>query len=152
MTLVELMVAMTIAAVLATTAWLAWEISCRETAAATAASAAQRNAFSTLRRIEQEVMRAETIQVPDPEYAAPSMQLNIPSGGGTVRRAFRLEGGALIVDLKDEMAAPYEAFSGLTALSFVVLDPPTSSQVRITCSAASNRQSVQMQTVATRRN
>jgi prepilin-type N-terminal cleavage/methylation domain-containing protein len=152
-TLVEMAVAMLIGAIILMTAWVTWEISWRQTVAASNAGACQRNAFSALRRIEQEVMRAEVIQVPDPDHpSVPSMQLRIPNGAGTLRRAFRLQEGALIVDLKDEGVDPYEAFDGLSALSFTLLDAPANSQVRVTCDAAQHGQAVQMQTVATRRN
>ncbi len=153
LTLVELMVCAAIAAILLLTAWATWEISCRETNTARVLGVCQREVFSALRRIEHEVMRAAVIQVPDPDYVmVPSVQLRVLKEGDSVRRAFRLVDGALIVDLKDEGVAPYEAFNGLSELSFSVLDAPTNSQVQIICTGTRNGHSVQMQTVALRRN
>ena len=153
LTLVEVAVALAIGAIVLFAAWVAWEISWRESYAASDAAIAQRNAYSALRRIEQEVMRAEGIQVPDPDYAAlPSIQLLVPTEAGRVRRAFRLVDDSLIIHLKDEGVASYEAFDGLTGFVFNVLDPPTDSQIEIVCMAASKGQSVTMRSVATRRN
>lgn len=152
-TLVELAVAITIGSVVLLIAWASWEVCWRQTAAASNAGACQRNAFGALERISQEIMRAETILVPDPEFPnAPSIQLRIPNGDDGLRRAFRLLNGALIVDLKDENVDPYEAFTGLSDLSFTLLDSPTNSRVRIACTASFRGQSIQMRTVAVRRN
>lgn len=152
LSLVELMVGIAGATILMLASWSLWALSAKQLSESRSVSDAQKNAFQTLRRIEQEVMRASVIQVPDPNYAAlASMQLRIPSGTSTVRRAFRLSGDDLIVDLKDE-GSTYAAFEGLSSLSFAILDPPANTTVRITCASTVGGKTVQMQTVAYKRN
>ena len=152
-TLVELSLAIVAAAVLMLSVWAAWEMGWRETWATQARAETARNAVAVLRSITHEIMRAETIEVPDPNHnKLDSIQLHVPVPGGAVRRAFRLEGDALIMDLKDEAAAPFAAFEGLSELTFTVLDPPVNSVVEISCSCADYGQSTAMRTVAKKRN
>ena len=152
-TLTEFAVAIVAATVLMLVAWAAWEMSWRQTWATLARSETARNTVAVLRSITHEVMRAETIEVPDPDHDdADSIQLHVPVTGGTVRRAFRLEGDALIMDLKDEAAAPFAAFEGLSELTFSVLDPPINSMVEISCSCTDYGQATAMRAVAKRRN
>ena len=153
MTMVELMVATAISAVVMLVGWASWEMCLRQTSAAAAATEASRNAFYVLDRIRAEVMRASTIQVPDPDHVdVASMQLFVPLSGSTVRRAFRVQNGALVVDLKDEGVASYTAFQGITSLAFAMQDAPTNAMVQISCTCVVNGRQVQMQTVARKRN
>ena len=152
-TLTEFAVAIVAATVLMLVAWAAWEMSWRQTWATLARSETARNTVAVLRSITHEVMRAETIEVPDPDHnKVDSIQLHVPVAGGTVRRAFRIEGDALILDLKDEVAAPFTAFEGLSELTFTVLDPPMNSVVEISCSCTEYGQAIVMRTVAKKRN
>jgi len=156
-TIPELMIAIAAAAVLVLAGWAMWEMTRRETVAARARAECSRVAFAVLQRIQQEVMRAETIEVPDPDHAtAGTIQLHVPDPdtgpGATVRRAFRLDGDEFIIDLKDENVAPFAPFDGISGLTFTVQDPPMNSRVLITCSASSKGEQVEMRTEATKRN
>jgi len=152
-TLPEMMVATAISVVVVFTALISWEMSWRESANAATTARVSKEAFGVLQRIEQEINRGETLQVPDPSYAnIPSIEISVPTASGTVRRCFRLVNGALIADLKDEGAAPYVAFDHITALTFTVLDAPINALVQISCTCTFNNRALTMQTVAARRN
>ncbi len=153
LTLVEMLLATAIAAVLSIVGWATWEMGRSDTSTAMSRGEQSRHSFSVLQIIEQEVMRASTIEVPDPDHAdVDSIQLHVPTATDVVRRAFRLENGDLVIEMKDEGARPFVAFPGLVDLSFTVLDPPVNSLVRISCTSGDGEQAVIMQTVAKRRN
>lgn len=152
-TITELAASIAIAGVIALTAWSVWEMMVRGSRNAQATALTAGESFNTLQRIEQEVMRASIIEVPDPSYpSVPSMQVSVPNGTGTLRRAFRLSGGNLMVDLKDEGVAPYAAFSNISSLTFTVLDPPNNTAVRMVCACTRNGYTVRMESVAKKRN
>ena len=46
----------------------------------------------------------------------------------------------------------YEAFDGISALSFKILDAPTNGMVEISCALSARGRTLQMQTVAQKRN
>jgi len=151
-TLAELMIAITAAAVLMLAGFALWTFSYRQMAVARARSTASQTAFAVLQRIEQEVMRAETVDVPDPDHAnSDSIQLQVPVDGGSVRRSFRLSDDELIIDLKDE-GDVIVAFDDIASLGFEVLDAPQNTQVRISCRVEVRGEGVDMQTVARKRN
>lgn len=153
LSLVELMITIAAAAIIALTGWMVWMYSIRQTNTGRASATASRNAVSVLERIEQEVMRAETIEIPDPDYAGvPSMQLVVPTDAGDVRRAFRLEDGTVIVHWKDEAQGQVDVFSDISGLTFTILDSPTNSRVEIVCESTVNNESVEMKTIAMKRN
>ena len=151
--LTELMVALTVSAVVLLIGWATWEMGWRETWAAHARAKTSRNTFAALQTVSRDVMRAQTIEVPDPGHTkVDSIQVSVLTSSGLVRRAYRLEGDALIVDRKDEGVAPYEAFDGISALSFKILDAPTNGMVEISCALSARGRTLQMQTVAQKRN
>jgi len=153
MTLAELLTAATVCGVIVLVGGATWEMSWRSLGLAKSRGETGRNAFGVLNLIQQETMRATTIEVPDPDYpGVDSMQLTVSTAGSSVRRAFRLSGSELLVDRKDEGPAPFAAFDGVSALSFTVLDPPLATQVQITCTSNVDGQQIQMQTVARKRN
>ena len=152
-TLTELAAAIAIAFVIALVAGVTIEMSNRETHAALMRVETSRNVFATVQSIENNVMRAEEIAIPDPDFPdSESIQMLVPLSSGTVRRAFRVEDGWLVVDYKDESDAPYQAFANVTSLTFTSLDPPTDSLIQIACTTTINGKSIQMQTVAKKRN
>jgi len=153
LSLTELMSCTAIGAVVAMVAWVTVEMGRREVIVSRARTESSRNVFGSLSRMEHEVMRASMVQIPDPDYEnADSIQLMVPFYGSTVRRAFRLEDGDLIVDVKDELAEPYVAFSGISSLDFSFLDGPTNSLVEIACMGNVDGQQIDMRTVAKKRN
>ncbi len=153
-TIAELAVAMSIGMIVLLTGWVTVEMSHRETNMALTRTEVSRNVYNVLRSIEDNVLRAETIQIPDPDYPSlDSMQVLVPDGaGGTLRRAFRREGTWLVVDWKDESDAPYHAFSGVTSLTFNALDAPTNSLIEIGCTVTIEGESIHMRSVARKRN
>lgn len=152
-TLPEMMVATAISVIVVFTALVGWEMAWRESSNAATTAKISKEAFGILQRIEQEVNRGATLQAPDPAYTnVPSIQVTIPTPTGNVRRAFRVVNNALIVDFKDEGPAPYTVFDHITAMTFTMLDPPTNSQVQISCTCTFNGRAMTMQTVAARRN
>lgn len=151
-TLTELMISIAAATVLVLAGWAMWEFGRNQTLAVRAQAEASRTAFGVLQRIEQDVMRAEQIEVPDPDYGGNSMQVRVPSGGATVRRAFRLSNGRLVIDMKDEPAGLLQVFGNITGLTFAVLDAPSNTHVRIACAVTRNGEQAQLQTVAKKRN
>ena len=58
----------------------------------------------------------------------------------------------LVVDGKDEGGAPYQAFSGVTSLTFNALDAPTNSLIEIGCTVTIEGESIHMRSVARKRN
>lgn len=153
LSLTELANCIAIAAVIMLVGWVSVEMGRRETVVARARTESSRSVFAVLSRIEHEIMRAATVEIPDPDYPyVDSIQLEVPVSGSTVRRAFRLEGDDLVVDLKDEGVAPYVAFSGISSLRFSFLDSPTNSLVEITCQCDVDGQEIDMRTVAKKRN
>lgn len=153
LTMVEMMTALAIGSIVLLVGWSVWEMTWRGVVAARAEAEAARGAFNALQRIEQEVQRGMTLQTPDPAYPnLPSILVTVPTTGNPVRRAFRLVNGNLIVDLKDEGVAPYPAFSGITNLTFNILNAPVNSQVEIVCTCVNNGRSNTMRTVAFKRN
>jgi type II secretory pathway component PulJ len=153
MTLVELMVAILILAVLLLAGWTTWTLGWRGVSDSRNKGDAAQTVFGVLQTIEQDIHRASAVQVPDPDHpSVSSIQMYIPSSTSTVRRAYRLENGAVISDRKDEGPAAYTAFENVSALTFTVLDPPENKQVSITCTADVYGQQSQMQTIVRRRN
>jgi hypothetical protein len=121
------------------------------------------NAFGALHAMAEQVQRSNTIQVPDPDNTGvPSMQVLVPplwnpslgnsAYGGNVRRAYRLVGKSLISEWKDEGDAVTTIYTGVSALTFTVLDSPTNTEVQIALSCTQGNRTVQMQTVAWKRN
>jgi len=152
-TLTELGAAIAIAFVIALVAGVTIEMSNRETHAALMRVETSRSVFATVQSIENNVMRAETIEIPDPDHPdLDSIQMTVPLSSGTVRRAFRVENGWLMVDYKDESNAPYQAFANVTSLAFTSLDPPTDSLIQIACTTSIGGKAIQMKTVAKKRN
>ena len=150
--MVELLIAVVVAAVVMLFVAATWEMGWRQIVVARERSRAADSGFVVLRRIEQEVMRARTIEVPDPDYAgAPSIQLTVPVGSSEVRRAFRLVGDELMQDQKDEGIEPFAAFEDVQALEFTILDAEATT-VEITCTAARNGRTIDMRTTARKRN
>jgi len=153
MTLTELAAASAVTAVVLLIAYATLEMGRRGTADVLGLVDTSRNVFNTLRTIEYDIMRAEQIEVPDPDYPEyDSIQVRVPTGAGVVRRAFRQEGDALIMDYKDELDAPYAAFDGVSSLTFTPLDAPTNSIIEIDCVTAGEGHTIHMQTVARKRN
>lgn len=153
LSLVELMVAVVALAVLTLIGWAAWEMSHRESAAAQARTQAYQNTFAVMQRLKYDIMLATSIEIPDPDYAhLDSIQVRVASGGGTVRRAFRLVDEELIIDKKDEAAPSFAAFDGISKLEFTMVDPPTDSMVRIVCASEANGHEIEMETVVKKRN
>ena len=152
-TLVELAVVTVVLAVLVMIAWTTWEMSQRETSAAQARTQAYQNSFAVMQRIKHDIMLATSIQIPDPDYAhLDSIQVRVSTPGSSIRRAFRLVDEELIIDLKDELAAPFTAFDGISGLEFSMLDSPVNSMVQITCTSQVRGQEVRMETVTQKRN
>ena len=152
-TLIELMISIAAGAVLVTMVWTMWQLSCRQIAVARAHVESSSTAFAVLERIEQEVLRAKTIQVPDPDHPADSsIQLQVDTGSGVVRRAFRLAEGTLVVDMKDETAEPVSVYEGIDALEFTLLDPPANSTVAIACTVNIAGQQSVLRSAAKKRN
>lgn len=152
-TMVELMTALAIGSIVLLVGWTVWEMTWRSVVQARAETESARGAFGVLQRIQQEVQRGATVQIPDPAYpGVPSIQVTVPTTSGLLRRAFRLTGNNLIVDLKDEGVAAYTAFSGVTSLTFNLLDPPVNSEVEIICTFTNNGRANTMRTVAVKRN
>ncbi|GAH85185.1 unnamed protein product, partial [marine sediment metagenome] len=140
-------------AVLVLAAWAMWAMSARQTVAALARAESSSTAFAVLQRIEQEVLRAREIQVPDPEYpAASSIRLDVGTGRPKVYRAFRLADGQLVVDMEDESAEPLRVFEGIDALEFTLGDPPMNSVVEIACTVTIDGQRSVLRSAAKKRN
>ena len=153
LTIIELLIAVVASIIIVLIGWIVWEYSIRQTTISRSSAAASRNAFSVLRRIEQEVMRARSVQVPDPDYGSvPSMQLVVPTDAGDVRRAFRLVEGVLIVHWKDEAAGQVDAFADISGLTITALDSPSNTRVQIACQSTVNGESVEMTTIVSKRN
>ena len=151
--LTELMITLTVSAVVMLIGWATWEMGWRETRAAQTRVASSRDAYSVLHVITKEVLRAQKIEVPDPDHASlDSIQLQVNTPTGIERRAFRLEGDALMLDLKDAGVAPFEVFDGLVALSFRILGAPEDGRVEIVCTMRHGGRSLQMRTVVHKRN
>jgi len=152
-TLTELMISVAAGAILVLAAWAMWAMSHRQNVAARGRAESSSTAFAVLQRIEQEVLRAQQIEVPDPDYPAePSIQLRVNTGSAVVRRGFRLADGQLVVDMKDESAEPLRVFEGIDALEFTVLDPPTNSTVAVACTVNIYGQQSVLRSVAKKRN
>jgi len=153
MTLTELAAASAVTAVVLLIAYATLEMGRKATSDALGRMETSRNAFNVLRSIEYDVLRAQQIEVPDPDYPSyPSIQVRVPTDTGVVRRAFRKDGDALIMDYKDEADSPHVAFDGVSSLTFTPLDAPTNSVIKIECAAAGQGYAIQMQTVAKKRN
>ena len=143
-TLTELMAAAAICAVVSMVAWATVEMGRRETYVCRLRADTNRTAFNTLQSIQTEIMRAKSIEVPDPYYPHyDSIQLTIPTDTGDVRRCFRLEAGQLVADFRDE-GGPFEAYSGISELTFDILDEPVNTIVEVTCQSATNGETVAM--------
>jgi hypothetical protein len=152
-TLVELVSASAIAFVVLLVGWASVEMTQRETYATMTRVDTSRSVHGVLQAIETNIMRAQTIQVPDPDYTnVPSIQVQIPLDTGMVRRAYRLEDGFLVVDFKDEANEAFIAFEGVGELEFDVLDAPTNSLIEIVCTVTIREQTITMRTVAKKRN
>lgn len=152
-TLPEVMVAIAISVVVVFTALAGWEIAWRHSSEAATAAKVSKEAFGVMRQIEEEINRGQTVTIPDAAHAGvPSIEIGVPTATGVKRRAFRLVDGAVIMDLKDEGAAPTEIFDHVTALTFQALDPPTNSMVQINVTCTFNGRPFALQTVSVRRN
>jgi len=116
-------------------------------------TAAQTTAFNVVQMIEEDVMRSALIEVPDPDYpSVPSIQVRIPFGNTTRRRAYRLVGGNLVAQYKDEGVGPYTAFSGIGGMAFAFVNSPTNTVVRTTCTMNVGGATIQITSSAYRRN
>ena len=119
-------------------------------------SRAYLDAFGVMNSVQEQVQRASTIQVPDPNNTTvPSIQLLVPNQAvpnTTVRRAYRLVGNNLIMEWKDEGVGPVTIFSNVTAFSAVIQNAPTNSLVQITCTCVDGTETTSMSTVASMRN
>jgi hypothetical protein len=114
---------------------------------------AQITAFNAVQMIEEDVMRSSQIEIPDPDYpSVPSIQLRVPSGNTTIRRAYRLVSGNLIAHFKDETAGSYTAFSGISAMTFAFANSPTNTIARTTCSVVAGGATITVASTAFRRN
>jgi len=120
------------------------------------ANMAYLDANGVINAIQEQVQRASTIQVPDPNNTAvPSIQLLVPNQANlntTLRRAYRLVGNNLIMEWKDEGIGPVTVFSDVTAFSATILDAPTNSLVQLTCTCVDGTETISMSTVANMRN
>lgn len=153
LTLVELAIAMSTAMVIVLIGWATVEMGHRNALIASARAESNRTIFAVMQSIEENIMQASAIQIPDPSYPdANSIQITVPSDAGDVRRAYRLEAGALVIDYKDEEASAFDAFEGVTALAFTALDSPTNSLIEVTCTTTVDDQAVDMRTVTRKRN
>ena len=155
LTLTELMISIVAGAVLVLAGFAMWTLSYRLNLAARARAEASQTAFAVLHRIEQDVMRADQIKVPDPDHDHPndaSIRLRIDNSGTPVYRAFRLSAGQLVIDLKDGSNAPLALFEGISLMTFTVLDVPTNSRVQIDCTVTIKGQQAQMRSVVMKRN
>ena len=153
MTLPELAAALAIASVVVLAGGVTMEMTQRETYTSLARTESSHTVFGVLHCIEADVMRAQTIEVPDPDYPNhDSIQLRVPLSSGIVRRAFRREGTTLVIDCKDEADSPRTVFEGISSLSFTALDAPTNSLIEIACTTTNKGQDVHMRTVARKRN
>jgi len=156
LSLMELTMAIIVSAVIMLVVSASLELTWRHAGRARARTESASSAFAVLDHIEKDIMRCAALEVPDPDYGkakdVDSIQVYIPTDSGTVRRAFRLENGALVVDHKDEGVEPHTPFAGLTSLTFTILDEPYNSLVQISCTTEVKGKALQMQTVAKRRN
>ena len=153
MSLVEFAVAMAIFAVVMLVGLATWQIAWGGVRDERNATLAHENAFGALHAIEEQVQRSNTIQIPDPDNPSlPSIQLLLSPLGTNVRRAFRLVGNNLIMEWKDENTGARTIFTGVSSLTFTMLDAPNNTLVQIACSCTQRNRTVQMQTVAWRRN
>jgi len=153
LTLVELGVATSIFAIVMLVGYVSWEMGWRGMRDEQNATLAYQNAFNALHTMEEQVQRSNTIQVPDPDNATvPSIQLTLSLNGTTVRRAYRLSGSNLLMQWKDEGFGPKAIFTGVSSLTFTMLDAPNNTMVQLACSCTTGSRTVQMQTVAWRRN
>lgn len=153
LTLTELMAAMASVMVIVLVGWATVEMGHREVLTASARAESNQTIFAVIQAIEENVMQASAVAIPDPDYSAnSSIQITVPTETGSVRRAYRLEDNALVIDYKDESAGPFAAFSGVTALNFTALDEPTNSLIQVTCTVAFGGEAVNMRTVARKRN
>ena len=115
LTLLELMIVVVALAVLVLAGWVTWEMSHREAAAARARTQAYQNGFAAMERLKHAVMRAMSVEIPDPDYDyLDSMQVVVLKSGMPVRRAFRLVDDELTIDYKDEAVPPFVAFDGIS--------------------------------------
>ena len=97
MTLTELATASAIGMMVVLIGWVTVEMSHRETASTLSRTESSRTLFGAIKTIEDDILRSQTIEVPDPDYPDHnSIQLHIPLESGTVRRAYRLDGTTLI--------------------------------------------------------
>ncbi len=152
-TLVEFMAAFAIFAVVMLVGYAGWQISWMGVRDERNATLAYETAFGVLHAIQEQVQRANSIQVPDPDNSGvQSIQLRMSPKGASIRRAYRLRGGDLIMEWKDEGKPARTVFNDLSSLTFTVLDPPNNTLVRIVCSCTVGGRTVQLQTVAWRRN
>jgi prepilin-type N-terminal cleavage/methylation domain-containing protein len=162
-TLVEFAVAMAIFAVIMLVGMATWQMGWDGIRDEQNATLDYENAFSGLHTIVEQIQRSNSITIPDPDNTGvPSIQVLVsplwntslgnPSYGNNVRRAYRLVGKNLIMEWKDEGDAVSTLSTDFTALTFTMLDAPVNSKVQITCSCTQGNRTVQMETVAWRRN
>jgi type II secretory pathway pseudopilin PulG len=120
------------------------------------ANMAYQDANGVVNAIQEQVQRASTIQVPDPDNTGVhSIQLLVPNQlnlNTTLRRAYRLVGNNLIMEWKDEGVGPVTVFTDVTAFTATFLDAPTDSLVQLTCTCVDGTETISVSTVANMRN
>ena len=153
-TLLEMIVSMASASIAMLIGLTAWGVGWTQYKNVEYASRAYLDAFGVMNSIQEQVQRASTIQVPDPDNTTyHSIQLLVPTqAGGTVRRAYRLVGNNLIMQWKDENAGPLTLFSDVTAFTAAIQNAPTNSIVQLTCTCADGTETISMSTQALMRN
>jgi len=163
MTLVEFAVATATFAVVMLVGLVSWQMGWDGMRDERNATTDYESAFGALHTMVEQVQRSNSITVPDPDNTGvPSMQVLVsplwntslgnPSYGKNVRRAYRLVGTSLIMEWKDEGDLVSTICTGVSALTFTILDSPTNTEVQIACSCTQGTRTVRMQTVAWRRN
>lgn len=162
-TLTEFVVAMAIFAVVMLVGMTSWEMTWDAIRNENDATLDYQTAFGALETMAEQVERSNTIQIPDPDNKnVPSMQLLVKpvwnsslgnsAYGGSVRRAYRLSGNKLIMEWKDEGDTVSSVYSGITSLTFTMLDAPNNTEVQIALTCTQGGRVVNMQTTAWKRN
>lgn len=160
-TLPEMTMAVSIGFVVAIIGWAMMIFAWRQIYVNRLQTTAQMAAYGVVQVIAEDVMRASIIEVPDPDYpSVPSIQVRIPSGITTLRRAYRLVSGNVLSQYKDEGVAAYTIYDNVQALTFTYVTAstnpaqslPAKSAVEISCTVAGAGQNIQVTSTAAARN
>ncbi|MGO8705855.1 MAG: PilW family protein [Candidatus Brocadiia bacterium] len=174
-TLLELIVSMAAASIAMLIGLTAWGVGWTQYKNVENASRAYLDAFGVMNSIQEQVQRANTIDlltggnatsygtvVGSPgstNYSGvlllvpnPNSETNPSVATNPLRRAYWLSGNNLLMQWPDESIGPITLFSDVTSFSAAIQNSPTNSLVKITCTCADGTETITMSTVACMRN